>query len=486
MKKKIIGIILTLTMVLTLLPAFALPVKADGDAERETAELVATKSNCPFAVYKVDGKNQIPATPWDDEQDTGDYEWGDENSTLYIYSSDLIVTMASGVTEPANATINIPYKEGGGRTPVEKITFKNLNIVYKVNVEEKKSSFRTIVDVRSPEMEINLVGNNQIVDINKRPITNWYSDDNGVITGYNLTFTGDGNLNIECSGVAINAMEIMPDEYIEGRGEPTDITFNGTGEVKVKQCLYEELDDFAKEEVALSFEGQPYVLYKGRHSGRQNGAVAATGNINVNNGSLNVISKKANQETSINMGNHAVVANKKLVINTPYDVSIKSESGVAAVGIEEVIIGKNAKNITLVGYYEEKSMEVGALVSLKEPSIPKTFTVVGSKDQEFVIDSTQLKTASFEKVNVKDEEPKKVVLAEGALGKTYSGEEDPEEIDSVYTCFAGDEVAKTLVIKAPDKNPETKDTSAMLIWAFAGLAALAVAAGILVSRKQRD
>ncbi len=57
-----------------------------------------------------------------------------------------------------------------------------------------------------------------------------------------------------------------------------------------------------------------------------------------------------------------------------------------------------------------------------------------------------------------------------------------------FTYITKNGLAKAILIKHKDepKNPETKDTSEMLIWAFAGLAALAVAAGILVSRKQRD
>ncbi len=508
MKKKIIGIILTLTMVLTLLPAFALPTKADSAV---TKAWEIKKANGEYAKQGSDGEYDCKT---------------DENGFTYvdIGSSDLVI---SGVLV-GSIRLN---------RSVTKVTFKNLKIL----PDDKYYMDNPAVFSYSETVEIVLEGKNYIGES---------SEDKNIfprgIEGQNLTFSGNGNLDIYSLDAAISVHTIWDNES-EGEEEGKNLTFNlqGDGKVKVVQCESPQAIREKREESAPKGErtvSAPLdsIIGASKAVGHFiDGTIYADGDINIKDGKLEVINNLSG-ERFYKEGRFRVfaglAAEGDINISTAKTVSVKSYYGIAAAALGDVTIDKNVKDLILYGSLEEELMSLGALASAgtitnnsgnkllggvvkgpdfteKDLGTVKEEKISLAKKIEELEKNKNLEEANVEEGSVDSEtaEAPKVIEEQvenlpettevvekpisfqatmvelSSLDESFSIVGESSKLDMTITTYTVDgEVANALMIKAPDKNPETEDTSAMLIWAFAGLAALAVAAGILVSRKQRD
>ncbi len=508
MKKKIIGIILTVTMVLTLLPVMALPSLAR----------TAVGGVHVLKVYK--GEQELV-------EDGKNYYW--EENELYILQSGLTV---KGNSYHTPETINI-----GGE--VTSITFENVQIY-----PDETSLFQAVISY-SDNLTINLMGNNQFGDyINTTDTWSEKSVINHGIIAQNLTFTGSGNLTIYAQHRAIFANEMsrpvkfaLPiEETVESAlpeesEEPEyNITFADSfnGNIKIRQngnIAYtigksegegeSILPDSLIQTTALYANGDLEILSGTFDIVSYNGTgIGAEGNLTIggdadvkvttgDNSTTKVRSKRlfgvvageyfsikdTAKVTILEQGNAiAARAFGDFIISSSNPISIKALNNVGVLVYGKFTVKESAKDVVLYGSnlnilpeIEGNYNERGAVVSFQEFDISKKLI-------------TRVGTVSSEKFNADDVKGELKV----ALVKMPEEPETPTEklaltantdlrLPEFYTCYVSDtgKVANALVIRAA-KNPETADTSAMLIWAFAGLAALALAAGILVSRKQRD
>ncbi len=190
MKKKIIGIILTLTMVLTMLPALALPTKAEDNT---------------LTIYESDGVTE--ASP------EGDYNISQNTdtgfTTVEILKSGLVIkgTLYDGTIELGEE--------------VESVTLDGVKIL-----PEKNNQIEFGIKALGDAVEIKLINDNQIGD---RIIENESLDEGKVvlcgIDSQDLTFKGDGNLKIYGQIKGIDASHIAD---VGHKNITFDKTFEGT------------------------------------------------------------------------------------------------------------------------------------------------------------------------------------------------------------------------------------------------------------------
>ncbi len=455
MKKKIIGIILTLTMVLTLLPAFALPTKAEGTIE----------------IYKYDKNNKKIVA----EENT-DFEWRVYGEEEYL----VINTSGWTLSKQLNTYIVLaPY--------VEEITLYDLE----VNVDEVETTF--VIDANASQIKITLMGNNKLHNVSEEGVFS-----NLVrcgVGGQNLIFTGQGNLEIHSETGAITS---SPNPRL---GEETsDITFDKDFSGKITAVQYGKpkmddvdkllkMDDFEEESQKESLKIVKF----------EDPTINSSGDINIYGGEFEIVNYDEGESIGRLVSGFvscpcAVGAGGNLNITTSKPVTVKSFYGIAAAAYGTINIGKDVEQIVLFGPGNTEGSVVGALASGKEIVIDENISVFADevKNADFNVKDIK-KNATLKEIVINDDEENSEQTQqklertnlEGTLSENriVGGKHTIQTLQ--YTYYVGNKVANAIVIKGKT-NPETEDTSAMLIWAFAGLAALAVAAGILVSRKQRD
>ncbi len=471
MKKKIIGIILTLTMVLTMLPALALPTKAE---ERLT-------------VYKSDGKTL--AQPMEDYSETEDMPIGGGASftNITIYKSDLVI---KGTLQNGKIVIN---------PGVDKITLDGVKII-----PTKRWGEVAAIQSNSEDLTINLLGENQLGNTVEYEEDETASEDYflnyGIVSNSNITFAGPktASLKIYDCGSGVKSEEgetnkiifgedfagtvkiehwgnnyaaINSDGDIEILGGEVIVNAYGDGGICSEQNTTIKNDAivnvYSRNNSAMIIEENLYVGDNAKVTARSD----SDGQSTISAENVSIDGKADFSATSSQEMNALLVEDGKVEILSSGSIKFSSKDAIA-LEANELIIGKDVKDIVLYG---SKEISFGAVLIYEEPEdFPENLLVYGgvNVDSDFKLEDImkEKNKAKIDKLEFEDRE-----------GDTHI----------VYTCFVGDEIANALVIRNVEEpttpeNPKTEDTNSMLMWIVLGLASLAIAAGILLSKKQKN
>ncbi len=458
MKKKIIGIILTAVMVLTMLPALALPTKA-GIANSHQLE-----------VWK-DGEKIAEGE---------DYTWAENK--LRILNSGLTI----------KGSTNCEYIWIGKNA--SNVTLENLNII----PDEETSKIQKAIEYDGQKLEIKLKGKNTIgVDPSNQAratvLQAIYSDKAADIK---ITSIDNASLNIYTFNQAIYNVsneaifDIGDIEIVGGTYNiKTSMKNKGYGIVANNKLLIKDANVTIKSvNVALGAQaelkicGQSNVkvwsnvekkkLKESANEVSSAPKIDATAAVYIIGGGISIEDKSQFSVEAVGINACALLAFGNLDITTSGEVNLKSKTHVAAAIMEDMKIGENA-NVVMHGSYDvpESDIKFGALACVGEVEIPEELLLYGAENAEYEFDKTLI-TAPADIMTIEDSFM--VSTKEIKNCKTCSVKKDGEDVR-----------ANTLVIKAP-KVPETGDTNSMILWIVLGLVSLVIAAGIFVSRKQRD